>query len=70
MFSQIFGHSVMQQVYTKKLIIRLPLLTTGTEIPPNIMPRMQDVRTFIFIEFTECGFFFNVISEVEFPCVP
>ena len=60
----------MQQVYTKKLIIRLLLLTTGTEIPPNIMPRMQDVRTFIFIEFTECGFFFNVISEVEFPCVP
>lgn len=51
MFSQISGHSVTQQVDTQKLIIRLPLLTTGTEIPPNIMPRMQDMRTFIFIEF-------------------
>lgn len=74
MFSQISGHSVTQQVDTQKLIIRLPLLTTGTEIPPNIMPRMQDMRTFIFIEFMvqlQSGFFFfNVINEVEFYCVP
>lgn len=66
MFSQISGHSVTQQVDPQKLIIRLPLLTTGTEIPPNIMPRMQDMRTFIFIEFMvqlQSVFFFLMSSR-------
>ena len=70
MFSQISGHSVTQQVDTQKLIIRLPLLTTGTEISPNIMPRMQDVRTFIFIEFmVQLQSFFFLMSSMKWSFV-